>query len=355
MSVRYRPVQWNRNKCVYDAVLLAVVAAYLWLFIDLGPLLVESARRTDAPILRMRAFGSCAFLMLTAILCIGPLARLDRRFLPLLYNRRHFGVLTFFVALGHANFVLGWYHSYGVASPYASLLASNTAFASFVGFPFEVLGLLALVILFALMATSHDFWLRFLTPPVWKALHMGVYLAYGLIVMHVILGPLQAGTGPVDPLLVGLSLAAVTGLHLAAAWRDRRSLAGGPVADDDGTPWVVAARIDDIPMNRAVTVGLPCGGRAAVFRYGNAISAISNVCAHQNGPLGEGRVIGGLITCPWHGYQYRPRDGCSPPPYTDRVATYRVRRRGDEVLLDPRPLAPGTPTEPIVLPQDAPP
>ena len=37
-----------------------------------------------------RAFGACAFVMLTVILAIGPLARLDRRFLPLLYNRRHF-------------------------------------------------------------------------------------------------------------------------------------------------------------------------------------------------------------------------------------------------------------------------
>ena len=44
------------------------------------------------------AFGSCAFVMLTVILSIGPLARLDRRFLPLLYNRRHFGVLTFVIA-----------------------------------------------------------------------------------------------------------------------------------------------------------------------------------------------------------------------------------------------------------------
>ena len=49
----------------------------------------------------IRAFGTCAFVMLTAILWIGPLARLDRRFLPLLYNRRHFGVLTFLVALVH--------------------------------------------------------------------------------------------------------------------------------------------------------------------------------------------------------------------------------------------------------------
>ena len=47
--------------------------------------------------------------MLTMILSIGPLTRLDRRFLPLLYNRRHFGVLTFFVVLLHASFMVEWY------------------------------------------------------------------------------------------------------------------------------------------------------------------------------------------------------------------------------------------------------
>jgi hypothetical protein len=47
--------------------------------------------------------------MLTIVLSIGPLARLDRRFLPLLYNRRHFGVLTFLVALAHASFMLATY------------------------------------------------------------------------------------------------------------------------------------------------------------------------------------------------------------------------------------------------------
>ena len=47
--------------------------------------------------------------MLTMILSIGPLARLDRRFLPLLYNRRHFGVLTFLVAALHVCLMLDWY------------------------------------------------------------------------------------------------------------------------------------------------------------------------------------------------------------------------------------------------------
>jgi nitrite reductase/ring-hydroxylating ferredoxin subunit len=88
--------------------------------------------------------------------------------------------------------------------------------------------------------------------------------------------------------------------------------------------------VDEIPENRA-KIGLVAGERVAVFRYQGMISAVSNVCRHQNGPLGEGKIIDGCITCPWHGYQYRPDTGSSPPPYTDTIPTFRVRvntRRG---------------------------
>jgi hypothetical protein len=64
--------------------------------------------------LRIRAFGTCAFLMLSLILCIGPLARLNPRFLPLLYNRRHFGVLMFLVASVHAWSMVEWFIVLGV-------------------------------------------------------------------------------------------------------------------------------------------------------------------------------------------------------------------------------------------------
>lgn len=349
MSVKYQPVLWNRNKYVYDAVLLAGVVAYILGFIHLSPLLYDGSAPIGGNTVRMRAFGTCAFLMLTLILAIGPLARLDRRFLPLLYNRRHFGVLTFFVALAHVDAVLGWYFAFSPTDPWVGVLVANTNVTSFVGFPFEWLGVAALAILFVMAATSHDFWLSFLTPAVWKTLHMGVYLAYGLLVMHVVLGLLQTETSVFYPLLVGSSLALVTGLHVAAAIRERRRDAR--VAPDVDEDWVVAARVGDIPLNRGITVSLASGERAAVFRYDDKISAISNVCAHQNGPLGEGRVMDGCVTCPWHGFQYRPEDGCAPAPFTEKIATYRVRLDGDRVLLDPRPLPPGTRTEPILLPE----
>src|SRR5499427_3715501 len=109
MSSAFRAVQWNRTKLVYDGVLLAGVTLYIGAYLILAQWLDPPKDLPAAIDLRIRAFGTCAFLMLTIILSIGPLARLDRRFLPLLYNRRHFGVLTFCVAALHAWFMVEWF------------------------------------------------------------------------------------------------------------------------------------------------------------------------------------------------------------------------------------------------------
>ena len=349
MSVQYRPVQWNRFKIVYDAAIALGVAAYIIMFLRFAPDWAHMTRPITGSQQMMRAFGSCGFIMLTIILCIGPLARLDRRFLPLLYNRRHLGVTMFVVSMVHVMAVIDWYDAFSPIKKYVAALISNTTVTSWLAFPFEYLGMAALLILFVMAATSHDFWLAFFGAPLWKALHMGVYLAYGLLVMHVVMGIVQSEVSPFYPAMVGISLTLVIGLHLAAglveARRDRTSSA---TAAGDG--WLVAAPVSAIPPERGITLTLNDGERIAVFRHGNRISALANACAHQNGPLGEGRVIDGCVTCPWHGFQYRPEDGCSPPPFTEKVATYQVRLDGNRVLVNAKALPPGTYTPPIELP-----
>src|SRR5262249_61384180 len=94
---------------VYDGILLAGVVLYIGAYLPLMYWLDPPKDQPAAIDPRIRAFGTCAFFMLTIILSIGPLARLDRRFLPLLYNRRHFGVLTFFIVLQHVSFMVEWY------------------------------------------------------------------------------------------------------------------------------------------------------------------------------------------------------------------------------------------------------
>jgi nitrite reductase/ring-hydroxylating ferredoxin subunit/DMSO/TMAO reductase YedYZ heme-binding membrane subunit len=350
MSARHLPVGWNPAKRIYDAVLLAGVLGYLLAFIHLGPLLQDPARPLDGQSLAIKAYGSCAFLLLTLALAIGPLARLDRRFLPLLYNRRHLGVVAFLVALSHALEVLGWHFAYSPTPPLVAMLSSEPLPGAAPGLPFIPFGVVALLILFALAATSHDFWLGFLTPPVWKALHMAIYPAYALVVAHVAFGYLQAATNPALGLLVALSCALLVLLHLAAGLQARRA-DQALAAPSPEAPWLVAGRADAIAEGRGLVVRPPDGEAVAIFRHQGRLSAVSNLCAHQNGPLGEGRVVDGCITCPWHGFQYRLEDGCAPPPYTERLATYRLRLDGPLVLLDPRPNPPGTRVEPLALPE----
>jgi nitrite reductase/ring-hydroxylating ferredoxin subunit/DMSO/TMAO reductase YedYZ heme-binding membrane subunit len=339
MSVGFQAVQWNAAKYRYDAILLGTVALYilgfLWIAATIHP-------PRDAPgwiDLRIRAFGTCAFLMLTVILCIGPLARLDRRFLPLLYNRRHFGVLFFLIACAHALSMVQWF---AVQNALPSLVDELTAWQNyfrFIGFPYKTLGLAALAIFFLMAATSHDYWLAFFRPPVWKALHMLVYLGYGLIVLHVALGIMQRDHSPLIPAMLGASLVAVTTLHTLAGWREHRRDRAEPMNGD----WIAVGAPGSIADRRAKIVSAPNGERIAVYRHGNQIGALSNLCAHQNGPIGEGCIVDGLVTCPWHGYQYRLVDGCAPPPFTEKLVTYRVRIRNGAIEVDPRPLPPGTP------------
>ncbi|MCC6678019.1 MAG: ferric reductase-like transmembrane domain-containing protein [Phycisphaerales bacterium] len=349
MSTSYTWIGWTRHKKRYDAVMLTAVAGYLAAFITGGVLIYRPPDQIALPVLLIRALGTCAIVMLHIVLWIGPLARLNRRFLPLLFNRRHLGVATFLIALSHAAMVLIYYHAFGNLNPFLSLLTSNTAYGSLSRFPFETPGLLALLILFLMAATSHDFWLRNLTARAWKRLHMLIYAAYALLIAHIALGALQHERSIVYPILLTAGAAITISLHLITGLREaRKDSAQPPAAANDG--FIDVASVDDIPDRRAIVVSLPSRERIAVFRYDGKVSAVTNVCEHQGGPLGEGKVIDGCITCPWHGWQYRPGDGCSPPPFTEKIPTYEVRISARRVLINPQPRPRGTPVHPAIIP-----
>lgn len=223
MGVSYQAVGWNRQKKRYDAIMGSLMALYLLSFAGLNLLFYPEITPET---LIIRAVGSLAFIMLHVILLIGPMARLNPLFLPLLYNRRHLGVSMFLMAAVHGIFSIIQFHALGDMNPIASIFLSNTHYGSLVDFPFQVLGLLALVILFLMAATSHDFWLNLLSPRTWKSLHMAVYIAYGLILMHVMLGVVQLEKAPLPVILTGVGLLLVGGAHLVAGMKqlaiDRR-------------------------------------------------------------------------------------------------------------------------------------
>jgi DMSO/TMAO reductase YedYZ heme-binding membrane subunit/nitrite reductase/ring-hydroxylating ferredoxin subunit len=343
MSADYAPILWNRQKKTYDRVMLGLMGLFLVVF-TIAQLLIHPQITPET--LVIRATGTLAFLMLHVILCIGPLARLNRRFLPLLYNRRHLGVSTFLIALIHGAFNIIQFHSLGNADPLVSLFTANTHYDSLVNFPFQVLGFFALLILFLMAATSHDFWLKNLSPRVWKTLHMFVYLAYALLVLHVMLGGIQLESSPVWIGVMGAGLLTVTGLHLGAAAVGKKE--EKQQTRTDTSDFVAVCPVDEIEESRAKMV-IVRDQNIAIFRYEGKLSAVSNICRHQNGPLGEGRIIDGCITCPWHGYQYLPHNGQSPPPFTEKLETYDLKLVNGIVWVHPTPYPEGTERPPAIL------
>lgn len=341
MSQIYRAVQWNRHKKVYDLILAATVLLAIATFASVGAVLFPSL---TAETLAIRAVGTTAFVLLHVILCIGPLCRLDPRFLPLLYNRRHLGVTMACLALVHGALSVFQFHALGDLNPFVSVLVSDLTFQPF--------GLAALLILLVMAATSHDFWLANLTAPMWKAIHMSVYAAYGLLVAHVAFGVLQTETSTLYPIALGLGMATVGGLHLAAGLREsRRDVPprGRTLDTASRSDFVYACNVDAIEESRARIVTV-AGERVAIFRYGGRLSAISNVCQHQNGPLGEGRIRDGCVVCPWHGYQYDPASGRAPTPFAERVPTFDLLLEGGKIFVHTRPNPPGTFVEPLTIP-----
>jgi nitrite reductase (NADH) small subunit len=97
--------------------------------------------------------------------------------------------------------------------------------------------------------------------------------------------------------------------------------------------FVRAAAVAEIPAGEIREVRL--GEKAvAVAHVEDRFYAISGVCLHRGGPLGEGYLEGQVVSCPWHGWQFDVTTGKALLNPAEGVQTYPTEIRGDEVYVD---------------------
>ena len=100
---------------------------------------------------------------------------------------------------------------------------------------------------------------------------------------------------------------------------------------------------------RPVTAAEAGKARLAVTREGDRFGVLSGVCNHAGGPLADGRLEGGYLVCPWHGWKYHRLTGRGEPGFEgDAVPSYASRVEGGRLLVDldsatPRKRAPHPP------------
>ena len=103
--------------------------------------------------------------------------------------------------------------------------------------------------------------------------------------------------------------------------------------------YFLVARVDDIPLlgGRCVKT---LRGPVGVFRTADgAVFAIDNRCPHRGGPLSEGIVHGGQVTCPLHNAVVDLASGELAGPDEGRVETIPVRVEGGAIYLGLAPVA----------------
>lgn len=71
----------------------------------------------------------------------------------------------------------------------------------------------------------------------------------------------------------------------------------------------------------------------ALFNVGGEFYAINYVCPHMGGPLGEGKLTGSVVSCPWHGWTFDVRSGLADHPGGHCVSAYEVVVEGEEIKI----------------------
>ncbi len=114
-----------------------------------------------------------------------------------------------------------------------------------------------------------------------------------------------------------------------------RSLSLGLEAPKDVTPpegFEVVLHKDALPEGQVVEI-IMAGTSIAVANVNGKYHAISNTCPHAEGPLGEGRLEGHVVTCPYHAWEFDVRSGGCLTDSTVEVKTFDVQVVDDAVCV----------------------
>ena len=102
---------------------------------------------------------------------------------------------------------------------------------------------------------------------------------------------------------------------------------------EDGS-WTSVATYDQLLKTSALEV-IVGDLVLAIFRHQGKLYAVDGMCSHQGGPLAEGIVEHGCVTCPWHGWQYELETGIQTINRQPLQQCYSIREINGsiEVLL----------------------
>ncbi len=97
-------------------------------------------------------------------------------------------------------------------------------------------------------------------------------------------------------------------------------------------PFVKVAQLSALPPDSVTEVMLE-GQPYAICNVSGTVRALSGICIHRGGPLGQGQIHDGRVVCPYHLWEFDCETGEYDYDPTKTVPTFQVKVEGDDVLL----------------------
>ena len=97
-------------------------------------------------------------------------------------------------------------------------------------------------------------------------------------------------------------------------------------------PLVRVTTLAQLPQE-SVTEVMVSGQPYAICRTGGEVRALSGVCIHRGGPLGQGQLHDGHVVCPYHLWEFDCVTGAYDYDPTKRAPTFEVKVEGSDIYL----------------------
>jgi nitrite reductase (NADH) small subunit len=97
-------------------------------------------------------------------------------------------------------------------------------------------------------------------------------------------------------------------------------------------PFIKVGSVSALPCDSVMEV-MVGDDLYAVCNVGGTVRALSGVCIHRGGPLGQGQIHEGRVVCPYHLWEFDCRTGVYDYDPAKRVATFQVKVEGDDIYL----------------------
>jgi nitrite reductase (NADH) small subunit/3-phenylpropionate/trans-cinnamate dioxygenase ferredoxin subunit len=91
-------------------------------------------------------------------------------------------------------------------------------------------------------------------------------------------------------------------------------------------------RVEQLSDGEARTVEVS-GKLVALFKDQGQYYAIDDICPHMGASLSGGYVENGVVTCPWHAWRFRLKDGAWADSPRVKIGCFPVRVENGEIQI----------------------